>query len=62
MIYIIYQGGSEVNRIVSDAAFVDKYCAANGYTYELAPDPAPEEEPTIEEQLVAAYREGVASA
>lgn len=62
MIYGIYKDGTEINRIVSGPEFVSKYCAVNGYTYELIPDPEPTPELTLEEQLVAAYREGVASA
>lgn len=71
--YIIYQNDTEINRIFSDADFVEAYCSANGYTYEvepLPPDPGPEPEPEPEPdpddyvtygELAAAIREGVNS-
>lgn len=50
MVAVIYQDGEEINRIVADEAFAEAYCAENGYTFEMRPDPpqppAPEPEPT----------------
>lgn len=37
MPYLIYENGVLVNRIVSSETFCQKYCADNGYTYELEP-------------------------
>lgn len=39
MIAIIYNDGKQINRIVADEAFASAYCAENGYTYEMEPDP-----------------------
>ena len=51
--YRIYENGTEINTIVADEAFCEKYCTENGYTYELMPDPepVPEPEPTIDERV-----------
>ena len=53
--YVIFQNGVEINRIVADETFVEKYCARNGYTYEKLPDlePIPEPEPEIETEPTA---------
>ena len=55
MIAIIYQNGEQINRIVADEAFAASYCAENGYTYELEPDPepVPEEPQYTDLQLLA---------
>lgn len=45
MTYKIFEGEKEVNRIVSDKTFVEKYCMDNGYTYQLEMRPEPEIEP-----------------
>lgn len=44
MIYIIHKDGAEVNRIVADEAFCERYYSADGYSYVLEPDPASLEE------------------
>ena len=47
MTAIIYKNGEQINRIVTDEAFLADYCAKNGYTYVMGPDtPIPEPEPT----------------
>ena len=46
--YVIFQNGVEINRIVADETFVEKYCTKNGYTYEKLPDPEPIPEPEVE--------------
>lgn len=53
MTYIIFKTGKEVNRIVADEAFCQRYYSQDGYSYEQAP-PRPEPEPaapppTVEE-------------
>lgn len=51
MIYLIFENGAEINRIVADEDFCRDYCAENGYTYELEPEPAPAPpEPPLEER------------
>ena len=50
MNYKIFKDKKQVNTIVASAEFVKKYCAKNGYTYELVPT---EPEPTETEQLRA---------
>lgn len=65
--YRIFQDGNEINTIVADEDFCSTYCERNGYTYELMPMPEPEEptepttEPTVWDELDAAYQEGVDS-
>lgn len=63
MTYIIYKDGSEVNRIVADEAFCERYYSKDGYSYKEeppAPDPEPVEPPKTDIDLMAeAYREGV---
>ena len=55
--YRIYENGEEINVIVADEAFCEKYCAENGYTYELMakPETEPKAQPsqldTIEAQV-----------
>ena len=51
----VLKDGEVINTIVADEAFCEKYCADNGYTYELMPEPEPEPEaePTTEEILDA---------
>ena len=52
MNYIIYENGTEINRIVASEDFVTAYCAENGYTYEaIEPAPEPEPESTLEERV-----------
>ena len=49
MRYKIFENGEEINIIVADETFIEKYCAENGYTYEEEnlPEPEPvEPEPT----------------
>ena len=53
MIYKIFENGDEINRIIADSEFVENYCAENGYTYEVEPEPDIETEPTAEEILYA---------
>lgn len=68
MRYKIFENGAEINTIVSDAAFVESYCAKNGYTYEedpmLAPKPElePSSDATVWDELDTAYQEGVNTA
>lgn len=70
MRYKILKDGKVINTIVSDEAFVAEYCAENGYTYEknILPEPEPEPmpepttEPSVWDELDAAYQEGVNSA
>ena len=71
MIYAIRDAdGNVVNTIVADQSFVEGYCAENGFTFEEIeqdapapmPDPGPEQEPTVWDELDAAYQEGVNSA
>ena len=45
--YKIFENGKEINTIVADEAFCSEYCAENGYTYELMPEPEPEAEPEL---------------
>lgn len=65
MRYKIFKDGEQINTIVSESDFVENYCAANGYTFEEEilpkPKPKPEEEPSVWDELDAAYQEGVDS-
>lgn len=63
MVYKILKNNEVCNIIVASEEFVEKYCAANGYTYEIEerPDPDPAPEPTVWDELDAAYQEGVDS-
>lgn len=65
MNYKILKDGEEVNTIVAGPDFVEEYCSKNGYTYELMPEPEPipepESEPSVWDELDAAYQEGVNS-
>ena len=64
MRYKIFDGETQINTIVADEAFVKRYCASNGYTYELdelpiqAPTPEPEADLT-DAEMAAAILEGV---
>ena len=53
--YRIFKDGEKINTIVSDEEFCSSYCAENGYTYELMPEPEPTEpvepEPTADELM-----------
>ena len=69
MKYKIFKGNELINTIVADETFCSSYCADNGYTYELMPEPEPIPEPerpesdsSVWDELDAAYREGVNSA
>lgn len=66
MRYEILKNGEVVNTIVAGPDFVEEYCSKNGYTYELMPEPEPipepESEPSVWDELAAAYMEGVNSA
>lgn len=47
MNYIIYENGTEINRIVASEAFAKSYCEENGYTFEqeeriAGPGPGPQ--------------------
>ena len=55
MDYKIFENGKHINTIFADEAFVTTYCEANGYTYEIIPEPIEETEsqPTEMEQLRA---------
>lgn len=56
MNYIIFKDGEEVNRIVADEAFCQRYYGKAGYSYEQAPpqpEPEPEPEPPTVEELQA---------
>lgn len=53
MNYNIYENGEHINTIVASPAFVEQYCAENGYTYELREDEQQEEYYTVEEALRA---------
>lgn len=44
MTYIIYKDGGEINRIVADEAFCERYYSGDGYSYVPVPDPASLEE------------------
>ena len=46
MKYKIIKNGETINTIVADGAFCVSYCEANGYTYELLPEPIPDSEPS----------------
>ena len=65
--YRIFKDGEEINTIVADKVFCALYCEANGYTYELIPEPEPEpvpepeKEPSVYDEMDAAYKEGVDS-
>ena len=48
MDYKIFENGEHINTIFADEAFVKAYCAANGYTYEVVPEPVPEPDPNAE--------------
>lgn len=48
MVFDIFLNGELINTIVASEEFCEKYCSANGYTYELMPEPEPEPEPTPE--------------
>lgn len=61
MDYKIFENGEHINTIFADEAFVEMYCAENGYTYEAIPEPEPIPEPTVWDELDAAYQEGVDS-
>lgn len=66
MNYIIYKDGQEINTIVAEPDFIEPYCAENGFTYAVRPDPAPVPEPEPEtpdetsvwDELDAAYAAG----
>lgn len=64
--YRIFKDGELINTIVADKAFCALYCDANGYTYELMPEPEPIPEPEVEpdvwDELAEAYKQGVQSA
>lgn len=68
MKYKIFKDGDVVNTIVADQPFIAEYCAENGFTFEEipevdpVPDPEPEQETTVWDELDAAYQEGVNSA
>ena len=49
---IIYKDGEQINSIVADEDFAAKYCSANGYTYEMVPDPEPVKPEYTEAQLL----------
>lgn len=73
----IFQDGIEINHIVADDEFVNKYCESNGYTYEEYTMPKPETpdtedstesetestdtDPVTWDILAQAYTEGVNS-
>lgn len=63
MRYEILKNGEVVNTIVSGPDFIEDYCKANGYTYGLIPEPEPIPEPetSVWDELDAAYQEGVDS-
>lgn len=48
MTYLIYKNGVFINRIASSESFCKKYCAENGYTYELEPELNPPQEVLVE--------------
>lgn len=66
MDYEIYKDGTLVNTIVADESFVSAYCEKNGYTYKereiSEPEPMPEPEVSVWDELDAAYQKGVNSA
>ena len=53
MRYQILQNGDLVNTIIADEAFVAKYCAANGYTFEKEDLKDLTSPPTTEERVTA---------
>lgn len=53
MRYVITHEGTVVNLIEADAAFVDSYCAENGYSYEPCPAVQLPVAPTTEDRLAA---------
>lgn len=67
MRYKIYKDGEHVNTVVANEAFVTAYCEKHGYTFEEEiiekPETSnePETEPSVYDELDAAYREGVDS-
>lgn len=65
MRYKIFKDGELINTIVAEPDFVEEYCAENGYTYEedilTGPEPVSEPEPSVWDELDAAYQEGVDS-
>ena len=65
MRYKIFKDGELINTIVAEPDFVEEYCAENGYTYEedilTGQEPVSEPEPSVWDELDAAYQEGVDS-
>lgn len=64
--WIIYKDGVEVNRIVADEDFCQKYYSSNGYSYSLYVSeisaPAQLSEPSVDpiyQELADAIRSGV---
>lgn len=53
--FVIFENGKEINRIVGGVAFVQQYCEKNGYTYteELEATSALEPIPTDSERIAA---------
>ena len=52
MNYKILKDGEVVNTIVAGSDFVEDYCKANGYTYELIElEPEPDPKPTTEQRV-----------
>ena len=68
MRYKILKDGETVNTIIADEEFCKAYCEKHGYTFAEDPFPEPEplepepSEPSVWDELQAAYEEGVNSA
>ena len=59
MRYKLFKNGEYVNTIICDADFCEKYCEANGYTYEVevlpdepTPEPAPDPQADTDAMLI----------
>ena len=53
MLYSLYKDGNEINRIVAEQSFVEKYCQQEDLTYKIIERTIRNNTPTIEERISA---------
>lgn len=51
--YIIYLNGEEVNRIIADQEFCERYYSKNGYSYAAIVDKVSETQPAESESRIS---------